>query len=168
VTGLAIGYSAAWSFLKLYKLFLEVVEKQLSVLKLVKDFRAAPLESKEDSDLEARVRALVESALADAVEKAVTSATSEVPEDRVNEIKVAIGKDGRFAVEAIANGTRIGITIESLDQIPKISEAVPEATAEQIDAIIKQQKVLERRVDEAFAGLEGTSAALLTGSGVGE
>jgi hypothetical protein len=86
----------------------------------------------------------------------------QVPEDRVNEIKIGIGKDGRFAIEAIANGTRIGITIESLDQIPKMSEAVPEATPEQIDEIIKKQKLLERRVDQAFAALEGTSPALVT------
>jgi hypothetical protein len=166
VTGLALGYGAVCGFLTFYNLLLDVVQKQLSVLKTIKDYRAASLGGKEDSDLEARLKAIVEKALIDAVDKAIASVKREVPEDRVNEIKIAIGKDARFAIEAIASGTRIGITIESLDQLPKISEAVPEATVEQIDTIIKQQKVLERRVDEAFAALEGTSPALLTVSSV--
>jgi len=162
VTGLAFGYGAVCGFLTFYNLLLDVVQKQLSVLKTIKDYRAASLGTIEDGDLEIRLKGIVEKALADAVEKAVASVKVEVPEDRVNEIKIAIGKDARFAIGTIANGTRIGITIESLDQIPKISEHVPGMTAEQIDAIIKQQKVLERRVDEAFAALEGTNPALLT------
>jgi hypothetical protein len=162
VTGLALGYSAAWSFLKLYKLFLEVVEKHLTILKTIKDLRSASLDIKGDSDLEARAKEFAEKALAQAVEAAVASEAILVPPDRVNEIKIAIGKDGRFVIDAIANGARIGITIESLDQIPKMSEAVPEATAEQIDEIVKKQKLLERRVDQAFAALEGTSPELLT------
>jgi hypothetical protein len=164
VTGLALGYGAAWSFLKLYKLLLEVVEKHLTILKTIRDLRAASLDTKEGSDLEARAKELAEKSLSQAVD-AVASVAVGAPQDRVNEIKIAVGKDGRFAVEAIANGTRIGITIESLDQIPKMSEAVPEATAEQIDEIIKKQKLLESRVDQAFAALEGTGVALLTVSG---
>jgi hypothetical protein len=166
VTGLALGYGAVCGFLTFYNLLLDVVQKQLSILKTIKDYRAALLDSEEHGDLEVRLKAIVEKALTDAVEKVVASVKPEVPENRVNEIKIALGKDARFAVEAIANGTRIGITIESLDQIPKISEAVPGVTAEQIDAVVKQQKVLERRVDEAFAALEGKSPALLTVSSV--
>jgi hypothetical protein len=163
VTGLALKYGVAWCFLKLYKLFLEVVEKHLTILKTIKDLRAAPLDSeKDDRDLEARAKKFAEKALSQAVEEAVASVTAQVPQDRVNEIKIAIGKDGRFAIDAIGNGTRIGITIESLDQMPKMSEAVPDATAEQIDEIIKKQKSLERQVDQAFAALEGTSPGLLT------
>lgn len=167
VTGLALGYGAAWGFLKLYKLLLEVVEKHLTILKTIKDLRSVPLDSKEDN-LEDQAKQLAEKGLSQAVDATVASVTVQVPENRVNEIKIAIGKDGRFAIEAIAKGTRIGITIESLDQTPKMSEAVPEATAEEIDEIIKKQKLLEQRVDQAFAALEGTSPALLTVSNAGD
>jgi hypothetical protein len=37
---------------------------------------------------------------------------------------------------------------------------ISEATTEQIDASIKQQKALEHRVDQAFAALDGTRSML--------
>jgi len=158
---LALGYGAAWSFLKLYKLLLEVVEKHLTILKTIKDLRAASLDSKE-ANLEDQAKQLSEKGLSEAVEATVASVVAQVPENRVNEIKIAIGKDCRFAVDVIAKGTKIGITIESLDEIPKMSAALPDATAERVAEIIKEQKSLEERVDHAFTSLEGTSLALLT------
>lgn len=164
VTGLALWATAAWVFLQLYKLLLEVAEKQLSLIKTLREFRAAALESEEnESDLEARVKAIVEKALTEAVEKAIASVQSKVPPDRVNEIKNAVTKDARFAVQAIANGTRIGITIESLDNTSIITEAVPEATPEKIDEIIKDQKALEVQIDQSLVSLGGPAPALLTG-----
>jgi len=161
VTGLALGYGAAWTFLKFYKLILEVVEKHLTIRKTIKDLRAASLDSKE-ANLEDQATELAEKGLSRAVEATVASIVVQVPEDRLNEIKIAIGKDGRFAIEAIARGTRVGITIESLNQLPKMSEAIADATAERISEIIKGQKSLEARLDQAFAALEGRSPALLT------
>jgi hypothetical protein len=93
--------------LKLYKLLLEVVEKHLTILKTIKDLRAASLDVKEDSDLESRANRFAEKAVADAIEITVTSVDAKVPDGRVNEIKIALGKDARSAIDAIANGTRV-------------------------------------------------------------
>lgn len=166
VTGLALGYGAAWSFLTLYKLFLEVVEKHLSILKTIKELRAASLDTKADSDLEARAKEFTERALAESVEKTVAVIDTPLQLGRANELKIALNKDGHYAIQAIANGARIGITIEALDQIPKISEAVSEATVEQIDKLLKQERLLERQVDHASAALEGTRPMLLAASDV--
>lgn len=161
VVGLALKAGAtAWAFLKLYKLFLEVVEKHLSIIKAIKDLRATPLEDKGEIALEKQMPEILQRLIDDAVTQAAKSMESKVPKDRVNEIKVALGKNGRACVQAIADGARIGVTIESLDEIPLMTEAVPEATPEKIDEIIKQQKILERRIDDVVALLGGSPVLL--------
>jgi hypothetical protein len=157
--GLALKAGAAWTFLKVYKEFLEVVEKHLSIIKTIKELLASPLKDK-GSDLERQMPEVLEGLIRDAVEKVIASSTTKLPEERVNEIKVALIKDGRVCVQAIANGAKIGITVESLDKISPMTEVAPEVTLEQINEIIEQQKKLERRIDDLVVLLEGSPLLL--------
>lgn len=160
VTGLALLGGAAWAFLKFYKLALEVADKQISLLKTVKEFRAFSLSS--PADLEERVKLIVDGALKQAVDGAVASVPPKVPEERVNEIRIAINKDARVAVQAIANGVRIGITIESLDKISLISEGVPELTPEEVKEVLREQRALEHQVQQSLVSLGEPALGLLT------
>jgi hypothetical protein len=157
--GLALKASAAWTFLKIYKEFLEVVEKHLSIIKTIKELLASPLKDK-GSDLEKETPEVLEGLIRDSVDKAVTSSITKISQERANEIKVSLIKDGRICVQAIANGAKIGITVESLDRIPLMTDAVPEATSEQINEIMARQKKLERRIDELVVLLEGSPLLL--------
>lgn len=108
VTGLAMVGVAAWGFLRFYKLVLEVAEKQITLLKTVKEFRGSALKS--STDFEDQIKLIVEEALSKAVESTMASVSTKVPEERVNEIKIAINRDARVVVQAVANGARVGIT----------------------------------------------------------
>jgi hypothetical protein len=160
VTGLAMAGAAVWSFLQFYKLALEVAEKQISLFKMVKEFRSSPLST--SADLENQIKTIVEGYLSKAVEGAIAAAPQKVSEDRINEIKVGISKDARFVVQAISNGARVGITIESLDSLSLISAAVPEATLEKINEELASQRTLETQVARSLSSLGEPAPALLT------
>lgn len=160
VTGLAMVAGAVWAFLQFYKLALEVAEKQISLFKTVKEFRSSPLSG--PTDLENQIKAIVDAHLSKAVEAAIASAPQMVSEDRTNEIKVGISKDARFLVEAIANGARVGITIESLDSLSLISAAVPNVTPEKIIDELASQRELETQVQRSLSSLGEPAPALLT------
>jgi hypothetical protein len=159
VTGLAVFGAAAWAFLNFYKLILEVAEKQISLLKTVKEFRA--FSPSGPADLEERVKLIMDGALKQAVDGAVASVPPKVPEERVNEVKIAINKDARVAVQVIANGVRIGITVESLDKIFLISEGVPDLTPEKVDEVLREQRALEHQVQQSLDSLGEPAPALL-------
>src|SRR5690348_4713185 len=68
---------------------------------------------------------------------------------------------GRAArVQAISNGARVGVTIESLEKVALISESLPEVSLEKISDGLKEQRALERRVQESM-GLLGQPVPLL-------
>lgn len=160
VTGIAMAYGAAWGFLSLYKLLLEVAEKQLSLLKTIKEFRASSLGT--PPDLEEQVKTIVDEALNQAVDSVAASIPTKVPDERVKEINIAIKKDARVVVRAIANGARIGITIESIDAFYDISKNIPDLTPEIIKELLEKQKVLEAQVRQSLALLGQPAPALLS------
>jgi hypothetical protein len=162
VIGFAMLYSSAWAFLKLYKLLLEVAEKQLNLIKMIKELRSSGLP--EAPDIEERVQAAVEASLQAAIEKATSEVEVRVSDSRANEIKTAIGKDARFAVKAIGNGVRVSITIESLDRLPEMVSAVPGLTSEAVTEELASQRALERKVEETFLLLGEPPAILLSSS----
>jgi hypothetical protein len=114
----------AWSFLKFYKLALEVTEKKISLFKMVKEFLSSPLAS--STDLENQVKTTIDDYLRKAVETTISAAQEKVSPERSTEIKVKIDKDARIVVQAIANGARVGVTIESLNSLSLISDVMPE------------------------------------------
>jgi hypothetical protein len=158
VTGVAMVAGAAWAFLNGYKLLLDVVDKHLSLYKTIKEFRASPLDGA--PNLEEQVKAIVDAHLKQAIDGIAAYASPNLQEERVNEIKVAITKDARVAVQAIANGARIGITVESLDRVNYIARDVPNVTQEDINNTIEKQVMLENKVQHARE-LLGQPAPLL-------
>jgi hypothetical protein len=163
VTGFAMVCGAAWAFLKFYKLLLEVAEKQLSLIKTIKDFRASALA--DVPDLEGRIEPTVEKALEAALEKTVTTVEVKVSEARVNEIKTGLIKDARLAVKVIGEGVRVNITIESLDKLPAIVAAVPGLAIEEVTEELASQRALEKKVAQTLVLLGETSAILLPKEG---
>jgi hypothetical protein len=67
VTGFAMVCGTAWAVLNLYKLLLEVAEKQLGLLKTIRDFRASALPIV--PDLDDRIQTTIEQATQAAIEK---------------------------------------------------------------------------------------------------
>ncbi len=98
-----------------------------------------------------------------AVEGAVAATVAKVPESRKNEIIVAIKKDAHVVVQAIANGARVAITVESLDKVPSIAESLPDVTTEKVNQALSEQKALEFRVTQSREIL-GEAAPLLISS----
>lgn len=140
---------AAYAFLTLYKMALEVAEKQLSLFKTLKELRT--LSPDGAPDLENRVKAIVAEALKQAVDNTVASVPAKVPEERINEIKVAMTKDVQFAIHAIVNGARVAITLESLDEIPNICENVPGLSPEKVNEMLMEQRRLESTIQQSLA-----------------
>jgi hypothetical protein len=160
VTGFAMACRTAWAVLSLYKLLLEVAEKQLGLLKTIRDFRASALASV--PDLDDRIQNTIEQAMQAAIEKTIAAVQPKVPENRVNEIKVAISRDARVAVKAIENGARVSITIESLESLPQIVAEVPDLTPEKLDEELASQRALESKIEQSFILLGEPSALLLS------
>jgi hypothetical protein len=163
VTGFAMFLGSVWAFLKFYNLLLEVAEKQLGLIKMIKDFRSSGLA--EVPNFEDQIEATIEKALQAATEKAVTTVEAKVSQDRVNEIKNAISKDSRFAVKAIGSGVRVSITIESLDKLPEIVSAVPELTMDTVIEELASQRTLEKRIEQTLLLLGEPPAILLPKDG---
>jgi hypothetical protein len=159
VTGLGVCFAVGCAFLHFYKLLLEVAEKQISLLKNVKDFRVLAPDA--SIDFEERVKSIVEDALKKAIDSAIAVVPSKVPDERVNEIKIALSKDARVAVQAIVNGARVGITIESLDKIADVSQEAPEFTTEKINEMLNELKRLEHRVTQSLDSLGDQERLLL-------
>jgi hypothetical protein len=161
VTGLAVASATAWAVLNFYKLALEVAEKQFSLLRTLQAFRQA-FAPDATSDVEERVKNIVDGALKQAVDGTVASVPASVPEERVNEIKTALTIDARVAVNAIAHGTRISITVESLDRINDIGKSLPDVTPDILKERLGEQKVLEQQVHQSLVSLGQPAPALLS------
>lgn len=165
VTGFAMLCGSAWAVLNVYKLLLETAEKQLGLLKTLRDFRASGLVAV--PDLDEKIKSSIDESLQTALDKTIAQLQPKVPEDRVNEIKIGIMKDARIAVRAIENGARISVTIESLEALPQIVAAVPGLTAEKLAEELAAQRALESRVQQSV-NLLGEPPALLPSADVAE
>jgi hypothetical protein len=80
----------------------------------------------------------------------IATVPHKVAPERVNEIKIAISKESHFVLEAIVGGARVGITIESLDKIPEMSNEVLGYEKEDINEVLDKQKTLERQLTLEF------------------
>jgi hypothetical protein len=160
VTGLALFGAAAWGVLTFYKLALEVAEKQFSLLKTLKEFRAVAPDA--SSDVEERVKRIVSEGLKGAVDGTVASVPAKVPVERINEIKNALNIEARFAVNDIANGVTISITVESIDRITYMSDSIPGLTPAMVAERLGEQRALEQQVRQSLVALGQPAPALLS------
>jgi len=150
ITGLALLPAAAWGTLFLYKLLLELIEKHLSIWKSIKALRASGLDSKLADQVEQHVHEITKQEVEGAVSNSIDSVERKVPKERVMEIKIGIAKEARISIDTIAQGARMGITIESLPSLSLITENVNDIELEQIFVEIAAQNALERRIDQAL------------------
>lgn len=146
--------AAAWAILKFYKLFLEVAEKQINVLKAIRDLKNSGLASDKISSISSEMEGMIRREVVKAVESAFASISSKVDEARRNEIKAQITKRSVEITTDIASGARIYVSLESQQQIESIAQAAPEGGMSTTDLRnqIEEQKALEAKLD----GLELT------------
>jgi len=93
VTGFTVVLTTAGAVLLFYKQLLEVAEKQLNLLKTLRDFRKSGLPAAET--VETSLTDMIDKNFEEAVEKTVAKLDHQVDALRVVEITVALKKDGR-------------------------------------------------------------------------
>jgi hypothetical protein len=162
ITGIALLPVGAWAFLQLYKLILEIAEKQISLLKTIKTIRESGIGSEKTAIIEGEIKSIVKKDLQEAVEAAVNEAPAKVPEPRVSEIKVAIGKGAPVMLDAVTHGATVNITLESIDRISLIVEQATDVSADQITEALDFQAQLEHKITTAIGSLGSPTTEFLT------
>jgi len=150
-TGLALIPLAAWGVLKFYKLLLEIAEKQISLIKSIKTLRESGINPSETSKFEEHASGIVDNQLRGTAGLAAEAIPGAVPPERVAEIKVAIEKDARATLEAVVKGTRISVTLESMDKLVLIPQEVDGLTVEQVSEQLAEQQKIEQKIVAAMA-----------------
>jgi hypothetical protein len=160
VTGVAVIAGTAWAVLNGAKLLLEVVEKSFSLHRTIKEFQAHSIETPQN--IEDQVKGIVDKSIESAIDKIRNDFGAKAIQDgRANEVKTALIKDCRFAVEAMANGARISVTIESIDRLSLIQNSVEGVTDEKVKEMLESKLQLERRVNNSREVLEEPMPILL-------
>jgi hypothetical protein len=165
VTGIALVATAAWGFLKFYKLLLDVADKQISLNKTIRTMRESGLDKSDTTNVEAKIAEIGESNLQKAVQMGVDGVSAHVPAERIMEIKIGIAKDAARAVDSIAKGARIAITFESRDRLSLIVEQVEEVTLDQMQQEIVAQQELEHKISAEITPLATSLKRLMTVKG---
>ncbi|HUK60221.1 MAG TPA: hypothetical protein VLV50_13405 [Stellaceae bacterium] len=162
VVALGLWGVAAYGVLKLYKLILEVAEKQISLCQTLRSLREMPKGTIDPADLQGKIESIVEDQLSRAVTEAVASVQAKVEDSRVNEIENAIRKHAPTLCISIANGATISVTIESLDRLDLIVSGLPGAPGPQIKKELELQRRAELRIEERRKALDAETRDLLT------
>ena len=147
--GIAVYAGEMWMILQFYKLLLEVVEKQIGIVKTVRDLFSADIGSGLNDALREQVEKRSAELVENAVKLGVEQVNSDLPTGRVNEIAVSIRKQTPHILEAIAGGARLNISIESLGSWNLVTEALPLVTANEISKELGVQARLETSVSQA-------------------
>ena len=169
VTAIAMYGGAAYAFLKFYKLVLEVAEKQVSFLQLLKGIREAAPKSVEAVTLEESFRKVIAEEMPLVAEKAVNAALSRVPEGRTHELRTSLSLKTPAIANAVAKGARLSITIESLDRLELLLEGAPavegqEVTRDTLVQDISERSALETKLDADTKSLGADAKQLLFSS----
>jgi hypothetical protein len=159
--GLALIPAAAWGFLKFYKLVLEVVEKHISLHKTIKTFRESGIGEEAVAKMQEHVDDVVQKDINRVIDSTVNSVPHKVAPERTEEIKNALNRDAPVIIEAIANGTRVSLSLESRDRISLIIEQVEGVTPEQVQQELAAQRQLEQKITAIVAPLGGAERTFL-------
>jgi hypothetical protein len=151
ITAIGCAAGAVYGFLQLYKLLLEVAEKQLSMLTALKELRKHSAHDPDFGKFGERFNEIVERQLEDAVRKALRSMPTNVADDRMNEIENAVNKEAPGILAALSTGARINVTIESINQLNLISEQVPNVSLPEIQKQLEEQTQRGQTLSEARA-----------------
>jgi hypothetical protein len=162
VTGIALLPVGIWAFLQLYKLLLEIAEKQISLLKTIKTIRESGIGGEKTATIEGEIRNIVANDLQQATETAVDAAPQKVPQSRVAEIKIAIGKTAPLMLDAVTHGATVNITLESVERMSLVVEQIPDVSDEQINQLLDAQAALEHKITTAIGSLGAPAMELLT------
>jgi hypothetical protein len=157
VFGIAMLAAGAYGFLNFYKNLLEVAEKQLTLIKTVKEFRAAKLS--DTQGFEEKINDIIENNIQDAVNRSIAPIQTKLNEQRINEIKNGLYKDARVMVKLISNGSRIDISVETLD-----NQIIFDKTDEiqiSISELSRETKKIAEAVSVSFALLERAGQPLI-------
>lgn len=150
---LAFIPATAYAGLHFYKLLLEVAEKHLNIIKMVRDLKKPGLPQIDLAKFEEDTRKVIEASVSDAVSKAIANMKSDIDASRLNEIRPSIEKTSLALVDDICGGMRISLCIESGESISEHS-GKDSAVYTEIKKSIAQQNEIEIRLGQVFAMLE--------------
>jgi len=164
VTTLIFAAGVAWSVLKLYKLILEIAEKQLNLIKAIRDLRGSELEEDAVPSIgDEHIKRMVERLVARGIEDLMANVNSPLDAGRLNEIKTELKGATVLIVSNVAAGARLAVTAESQRDllIPSSDEGVRhEIVALNTDHL----KRLEAKVEGLLEALDGPRHALIGSS----
>lgn len=129
-----------------YKLFLEIAEKQLNLIKTIKDLRKSNMPETNLKSLEENVQTMLDQSIKQAVQSILDNIGKEADPHRKNEIEFALEKHSKELTSDIANGARIQLSIESraeAENIPLLS-----SDTGTISEQLKSQKIIETRIQQ--------------------
>jgi hypothetical protein len=120
VTGLTIAVLALTPFLDFYNKLLDAAKKHIDILQGLKSLRSLPLQIKGEQDFNEQIEESRKKYIEEAVENAVKK-IDPPPTDMAAaaELSNNINIRSKVIVNAITNGARVGITVESLVSLPQ-------------------------------------------------
>jgi uncharacterized protein (DUF433 family) len=154
VTAIAMIGGAAFGLFKFYKLALEVAEKQVSFLRLLRSIREAAPGSPEAATLEKTFKKVISEEMPRIAGAAVQAVLSKVPEGRTNELRASLTLKAPAIVEAVAKGARLSITIENLDRLDLLLEGAALVDGKEVSKEILLQDMQERSALESKLDVE--------------
>jgi hypothetical protein len=154
--------AAAWAVLKLYKAFLEVAEKQINVLKAIRELKNYGLPADKTASIAKEMEDVIRLAVSKAVDDALTRITSKVDDARRNEIRIEINKQAVTITTDIASGVRIYIGLEGQKDIAKMVQPGDEQSvaADEVINQIEEQRTLESKLDGIVEGSDQIRALI--------
>jgi hypothetical protein len=160
IISVAAAAGTVWAFLQYYKLILEVAEKQINLVKTLRTLRGAGVAKPEADNFEQRMREIANQEVEAAIAKVIPEEGAHVPPARVSEVRVAVSKASVLVLDAVSNGARISLTVESLER----SNALEEASGlegVQLNERLAEQMRLENQVGVALDLLGEPARAVL-------
>lgn len=153
--------SAALAILIFYKTLLEVAEKQIGLLKTLRDLKSSSIPIENMENIEQGIHAGLQSTGTQAVDSAFDKIQIHVTPERAKELRVEIGRMSTQIVADLAGGARIFVSLESQQQIDLLADETPDDSND-IRNTIEEQKQIETRLDVLAADLFERKPELLT------
>ncbi len=116
---MAIAIQALQPFLTFYNGILDAAKKHIEIQLGLKALRNLPLEIKGPQDLDAQAAASTKEYIETAVVAGIKAANSQLDDRGVeSELRNSIQIRSKVVANAVINGARVGVTVESLVTLP--------------------------------------------------
>jgi hypothetical protein len=149
VTALGIVHRALMPMLVYYDKILDVAKKQIELVKTIRTMRElVPGATLQDGrTFDDTVKQVIQKGVAEATTAAIASANSTLDAGRKSEIANAIELKSSLVVNAVSNGARMNISVESLVKIDTDLEGEA-ISADMVRELVAHSKALEHTVSD--------------------